>query len=100
MTDQNIRLLKHELGQFSGDDSLVELSDGSGYFATLTVFHGLHCVERLHHWLYKDLYYNNLTTEEERRLKQHTGEYTQNLPMSIAEHARTLCGLATSICTM
>lgn len=69
-----MRLLSDELGTLAGDDTLVQLSDSSGYFATLAVYHGLHCVQRLHHWLYKESYYDGLSTDEERLLKAHTGE--------------------------
>ena len=34
-TDQILKIQPNELGQFSGNDDLVRLSDGSGYFSTV-----------------------------------------------------------------
>ncbi|KAI1670678.1 DUF3328 domain containing protein [Pyrenophora tritici-repentis] len=70
--NQNLRLTEEDLGQTFVDDSVVKLTDGSGVFATLTVFHGLHCIERLHHYLYFDHYYSTFTEEEKVLLKYHT----------------------------
>ncbi|TWU72312.1 hypothetical protein ED733_000059 [Metarhizium rileyi] len=72
MQYQNIRLTKKELGQFRNDDSIVELADGTGYWSTVSVFHGLHCVERLHHILYSETYYPNLSANDTFTLKRHT----------------------------
>ncbi len=73
--DQNIRIKQEELGQFAGDESLVKLSDGSGYYATTAVFHGLHCIKRVHHFIYRDSYYDDISDEEARLLQLHTGEF-------------------------
>ncbi|KAI0446906.1 hypothetical protein F4803DRAFT_546758 [Xylaria telfairii] len=72
MKSQNLRVSDADIGQFSGDDTIVQLTDGSGYFVTLAVYHGLHCVQRLHHYIYKDHYYGNLTDWEMFTLKRHT----------------------------
>src|SRR3954452_17602613 len=57
----NIKVSEQELGAFAADETLVRLTDGSGAYAMLAVYHGLHCVERMHHVLYADHYYPNLT---------------------------------------
>ena len=72
--DQNIRLQKEQLGPLANDESLVRLSDGSGYFATLAVYHGLHCVKRLHHYIHQDSYYPSLSDSDTQRLLYHTGK--------------------------
>lgn len=72
-TDENFRAQEHELGQFAGQKSLVKLSDGSGYYVTVSVFHALHCVQRLHHYVYRDHYHPNLSEKDDFALKQHTG---------------------------
>ncbi|CAF9906892.1 hypothetical protein IMSHALPRED_005385 [Imshaugia aleurites] len=51
---QNIRLTKEELGESRDKPGLVEVAEGSGYYATLSVYHSLHCVKRLHHLMYFD----------------------------------------------
>ncbi|EED22273.1 conserved hypothetical protein [Talaromyces stipitatus ATCC 10500] len=72
MQHQNIRLTKDELGPFSHDDGVVKLGDGSGSYGTFAVFHGLHCVKRFHHYLYKDFYYPNMTKLDSTKLLYHT----------------------------
>jgi hypothetical protein len=72
--DQNIRLSEDDLGRPIEDDTVIQLTDGSGAFGTLTVFHGLHCVERLHHFLYPDHYYSAFSDEDKLLLKYHTGK--------------------------
>ncbi|KAK3358104.1 hypothetical protein B0T25DRAFT_477286 [Lasiosphaeria hispida] len=68
----DIRVSEQELGPFATDKTLVRLTDGSGAYAMLAVYHGLHCVERMHHLLYADHYYPNLTDAETFLLSQHT----------------------------
>ena len=41
--DQNIRLTNEELGEWRNMPGLVELADKSGYYATLSAYHSLHC---------------------------------------------------------
>ncbi|KAI1406924.1 hypothetical protein F5Y13DRAFT_183815 [Hypoxylon sp. FL1857] len=69
---QNIRVKQEELGEFAGQKSLIELSDGSGFFVTIAVHHALHCVQRLHRYVYKDHYHVNLSEDDAFALKQHT----------------------------
>ncbi|PYI02917.1 hypothetical protein BO78DRAFT_422077 [Aspergillus sclerotiicarbonarius CBS 121057] len=58
MNNTNIRVTQDQLGEeFAAQDSIVELNDGSGYYVTVSAYHGLHCVQRLHHYMYADHYY-------------------------------------------
>ena len=54
-------------------DEAVALPDG-GYFATLMAWHGLHCVKRLHHYMYEDYYFPNLTDAERLLNEVHNSE--------------------------
>lgn len=85
----NIKLSNAEMNQL-GYPSL-EMRDGSGYLASLGVYHQLHCVvgiyhillltfssvntkqKRLRRWLYKEHYYENLTTDDLAERLAHTG---------------------------
>lgn len=80
--DQNIRLTEEDLAQTDADDTVVQLTDGSGSYGTLTVFHGLHCVERMHRYLHYDSYYSSFSDEEETLLIWHLGKY----PSSFCHH--------------
>ena len=42
-SDQNLRIKKEELGQYHDRPGLVKVADGSGYYATLSAYHSLHC---------------------------------------------------------
>jgi hypothetical protein len=70
--DQTIRLTKEELGERGSEEGIVALPDG-GYFGTITAYHSLHCVKRLHHFMYRDTYSPGLSAEESMRLQQHAG---------------------------
>ena len=85
-SDQNIRLKKDELGEYRDRPGLVELGDDSGYYATLSAYHSLHCwydynnkasgltavgIKRLHHLMYFDDYYPNKTEQESTLIKHH-----------------------------
>ncbi|KAF2107808.1 hypothetical protein BDV96DRAFT_606088 [Lophiotrema nucula] len=72
MQHQNIAVPKESLGQSAHDDGLIELADGSGYAASLAVFHGLHCVKRFHHWVHRDAYYPDLNDHDKDKLLFHT----------------------------
>jgi len=73
--DINIRLPKSDMDQFSHNANLVNLADGSGYWNTMAVYHGLHCIKRLHHYIHKEYYYEGLNGSEAFRLLEHTGEF-------------------------
>ncbi|KAK8110390.1 uncharacterized protein PG998_006847 [Apiospora kogelbergensis] len=70
--NDSVRVSAEELGQFAGDDTIISLTDGSGYYTTVAVYHGLHCVQRLHHYLYPDHYYPDLDEDERFTLLRHT----------------------------
>ncbi|KAJ5419503.1 uncharacterized protein N7487_003053 [Penicillium crustosum] len=78
--------VRGELGPFAHDDSVIQLADGSGYFATLAVFHGLHCLKRFHHYIHRDSYYPNMTEENNARLLYHTVLEELTLTDSNSEH--------------
>ncbi|OOF98774.1 hypothetical protein ASPCADRAFT_512947 [Aspergillus carbonarius ITEM 5010] len=73
MNNTNIRVTQDQLGEeFAAQDSIVELNDGSGYYVTVSAYHGLHCVQRLHHYIYAEHYYPGLSEFEAFMLRRHT----------------------------
>lgn len=66
-------MTKDELGQFQDQDSIIELSDKSGFYVTVSAFHGLHCVRRFHKYMYIDHYYPEISEWEMFMLRRHTG---------------------------
>jgi hypothetical protein len=75
--DSEVRVNKDELGEFAEDDSIVELTDKSGYYVTVSAFHGLHCIRRLHQYMYPEVYYSDITEHESFFLRRHTGKSTK-----------------------
>ncbi|KAK1752308.1 hypothetical protein QBC47DRAFT_390241 [Echria macrotheca] len=69
---QDFHVNADELGEFRGQKSLIELSDGSGYYMTVAFQHALHCVQRLHRYMYKEHYHNGLSEDDQFSLRQHT----------------------------
>ncbi|KAG2420262.1 hypothetical protein HFD88_005063 [Aspergillus terreus] len=68
----NIRLSRDELGaDFRDNPALVELSDGSGIYSSVAVFHSIHCIKRVRYMLYPEHYYASKTAEEMDELKKH-----------------------------
>ncbi|SMR45908.1 unnamed protein product [Zymoseptoria tritici ST99CH_3D1] len=65
----NIRVSKSDLDDVNLTS--LELSDGSGYVAQPSVFHELHCIKRIRHWVYKDHYLSGLSEHEALNWKGH-----------------------------
>ncbi|KAI1203434.1 hypothetical protein F5X97DRAFT_340617 [Nemania serpens] len=87
MKNSEVRVSKEELGGFKNDDSIVELSDGSGYYVTISAYHGLHCVRRLHKYIWADHYYPEVTEREAFLLKGHTEHCLDWLRQYVQCHA-------------
>ncbi len=54
-------------------DSGVADPDGRGYLGTLNVYHELHCLKRLHQYMYPDYYFGDLTPEQHEMNRLHNG---------------------------
>ncbi|KAF1959417.1 hypothetical protein CC80DRAFT_490342 [Byssothecium circinans] len=61
LQNTNIRITKDEFSWL--DRPGIALPDG-GYLAALNVYHELHCVKRLHQYMYPDYYFPHLTKHE------------------------------------
>ncbi|KAI0907414.1 hypothetical protein F4824DRAFT_391668 [Ustulina deusta] len=58
----NLKIFPEEMSKL--DQTSLEMKDGTGYLATLGVYHELHCIKRLRRWFYRDYYYPNATELE------------------------------------
>lgn len=73
-SDANIRVSADEmrlLGRLEEGILLPGGAGGGGYFGSLMAYHQLHCIKRLHHHLYPDYYFPNLTETERSYNRQH-----------------------------
>lgn len=74
--DSNIRLYRDELNEnFRDIPTLAELSDGSGIYGSVSVFHSIHCLKRLRFLLYPENYYPDATEEKMFELQAHAGMF-------------------------
>ncbi|PYH94052.1 hypothetical protein BO71DRAFT_477182 [Aspergillus ellipticus CBS 707.79] len=87
LKNADIRVSQEELGEFAGDDSIIKLSDDSGYYVTVSAFHGLHCVQRLHMYMFAEHYYTGLSEYELFMLRRHTEHCLDWLRQHVQCHA-------------
>ncbi|KAI1815062.1 hypothetical protein GGS20DRAFT_364073 [Poronia punctata] len=87
MEHSEVRVSKEELGGFKNDDSIIQLADGSGFYVTVSAFHGLHCVRRLHKYLWADHYYPDLSDHDSFFLKRHAEHCLDWLRQYVQCHA-------------
>ncbi|KAK1750921.1 hypothetical protein QBC47DRAFT_425872 [Echria macrotheca] len=85
----NVRVSAAELGEFASDERIVKLADGSGSMVTMSAYHGLHCVRRLHRNLYAATYYPNLTETDAALLRLHSDHCVDYLRQYIQCNADT-----------
>jgi hypothetical protein len=70
----NIRISDQDLSQLGRENEPnVELPDG-GYAGLLYVFHDLHCLKRLHQYMFQDYYFPDLDEEQRALNLQHNSE--------------------------
>lgn len=72
--DQNIQVSADEMRKLGRLEEGVELPTG-GYFASLMVYHQLHCLKRLHHFTYQEHYFPNMSQTEMRHNRLHNCKY-------------------------
>ncbi|KAL9077675.1 MAG: hypothetical protein Q9161_000047 [Pseudevernia consocians] len=69
-------------------EQAIALPDG-GYFGTLTVFHELHCLKRLHRYMYPSYYFPNLSDQEKEDNRYHNEHCIDMLRQSVMCHGDT-----------
>ncbi|KAH7075836.1 hypothetical protein BKA63DRAFT_565888 [Paraphoma chrysanthemicola] len=86
LQNTNIRITKDEFDRL--DRKGIPLPDG-GYLGALNVYHELHCVKRLHQYMYPDYYFPNLSKHERRLNFLHSQHCLDIIRQSIMCHADT-----------
>lgn len=77
--DYSIRLSEDEIDDNYQDDTLAKLSDGSGVYGSLGVFHSIHCIQRVRYLLHFDHYYSNQTERQIISLMNHGGKESRSV---------------------
>lgn len=70
LQNANIRVSKETLDRVNG--SSIAFSDGDGYYAQLGMFHELHCLKRVRHFIHKDYYHPDQSAEARQLDALHT----------------------------
>ncbi|PVH87710.1 hypothetical protein DL98DRAFT_581719 [Cadophora sp. DSE1049] len=79
----NIAIPEQEIRRLDRLDESVRFTDGSGYFGQMTVYHHLHCIQRIHKFLHVDHYWPNATQEELFLLRAHNTHCLDTLRQSV-----------------
>lgn len=56
---------------YGREDIGVAVPEGDGYLGTLNVYHELHCLKRLHQYMYPHYYFPDLTPEQHEMNRLH-----------------------------
>ncbi|KAK8055064.1 hypothetical protein PG993_000291 [Apiospora rasikravindrae] len=76
LSGMNIRISKEWLNDLGTE--YIRLADGSGVLAQLGLYHELHCLKRVKHWIYYSHYFgngSNVDQEEEEAHVEHCLEW-------------------------
>ncbi|EEH37758.2 hypothetical protein PAAG_00679 [Paracoccidioides lutzii Pb01] len=64
LNDENIMVESKYIKHYDREDITVRIPDGDGYIGTLNVYHELHCLKRIHQYMYPDYYFTDLSAED------------------------------------
>ncbi|KAG5914368.1 hypothetical protein E4U42_000525 [Claviceps africana] len=68
---ENIVIEPHIMDHYGRRDIGVAVPEGGGYLGTLNVYHELHCLKRLHQYMYPEYYFPNLTAHQHELNRLH-----------------------------
>ncbi|KAG5290067.1 DUF3328 superfamily domain-containing protein [Histoplasma ohiense] len=61
---ENIMVEPEYIKHYDREDITVRTPDGDGYIGTLNVYHELHCLKRIHQYMYPDYYFPGLSAND------------------------------------
>lgn len=59
---------------YGREDIGVVVPEGGGYIGTLNVYHELHCLKRIHQFMYPEYYFADLSEQQHEMNRLHNGE--------------------------
>lgn len=71
LENENIRIPPEVMDHYGRKDIGVAIPDGSGYVGTLNMYHELHCIKRLHQYMYQDYYFKDITPRQKEKNRLH-----------------------------
>ncbi|TIC91776.1 Oxidase ustYa [Colletotrichum higginsianum] len=87
LNDENILLEPEYIQHYGRQDTAVEVPEGGRYIGTLNVYHELHCLKRIHHFMYSDHYFPGLSTHQKELNRLHNEHCIDFLRQSAMCHA-------------
>jgi hypothetical protein len=73
LIDENILLEPEYIEHYKRLDTTVEVPEGGRYIGTLNVFHELHCLKRIHQFMYSDYYFPDISEHQRDFNRLHNG---------------------------
>ncbi|KAI1829089.1 hypothetical protein DTO013E5_9787 [Penicillium roqueforti] len=71
LNTENIIIEPEIMTHYGREDIGVAVPEGDGYLGTLNVYHELHCLKRLHQYMYPHYYFPDLTPEQHEMNRLH-----------------------------
>ncbi|KAK1981467.1 hypothetical protein LZ30DRAFT_592653 [Colletotrichum cereale] len=87
LNDENILLEPEYIRHYGRQDTAVEVPEGGRYIGTLNVYHELHCLKRIHHFMYSDHYFPGLSEHQKELNRLHNEHCIDFLRQSAMCHA-------------
>ncbi|KAK1574211.1 uncharacterized protein LY79DRAFT_524431 [Colletotrichum navitas] len=87
LNDENILLEPEYIQHYGRQDTAVEVPEGGRYIGTLNVYHELHCLKRIHHFMYSDHYFPGLSKHQMELNRLHNEHCIDFLRQSAMCHA-------------
>ncbi|KAI0016896.1 hypothetical protein F4780DRAFT_782839 [Xylariomycetidae sp. FL0641] len=86
LKDQNIWLEPKYIQHFGREDTAVGVPGANRYIGTMNVFHELHCLKRIHQYMYSDFYFANITDHQRELNRIHNEHCIDFLRLSAMCH--------------
>ncbi|MCJ1251796.1 hypothetical protein MMC30_009034 [Trapelia coarctata] len=71
LNDENIRLSDEVMRHYGREDIGVAIPEGGGFIGTLNVYHELHCIKRIHQYMYESHYFPAITPRQREMNRLH-----------------------------
>ncbi|KAI0013866.1 hypothetical protein F4779DRAFT_624984 [Xylariaceae sp. FL0662B] len=83
---ENIRLEPEVMRHYGREEIGVIIPDGNGFIGTLNVYHELHCLKRIHQFMYPEYYFKDFTPRQHELNRLHNEHCIDFLRQSVMCH--------------
>lgn len=78
LPDENIRVEPEYMRDLGRENIGVAIPEGGGYIGTLNVYHEIHCLKRIHQFMYPEHYFPEFTPHQHEINRLHNGNATKD----------------------